>query len=429
MHPAAPTLPADCTDVPTWSDVSPFGASGRLVGGKPDALYGWLIHEGQPCVVKALDPDLVAYNRTLLDHERRMLRRLATLGAPAPRLVEVGRDDWLVTGFAGLSLAQLGRPGRIGGAAPLARFPVAERLAAWVHLLRRLQPMADRGVLALDIHESNVVLPLADITRGHLRLHEAVLIDHAHTLEAGMAMRRPVWLDHRMARIPPELAAALRSDQDALRAHVHAAGAVLPGAVAPNAASDALSRRIWAEYDAPQLLQQQLDAGALNRDQAMQFAAATAIATLLPLLDTPSAREPLARVLRRMTHTQPSARFATLTEAADALETLMSKLPMASRHAFATIGPEDLRAAACTPPPAMHAMPEAPEAPDEPGAPEMPEMPSKPAPPPAAAPERAPRRTAPVPRAQPSAVASSGAWLYAAAAVGAAAGVLASWPW
>lgn len=323
-------------------DVIWFDASRRLIGGQPDSRYGWLDTPAGPCVVKALNPGLTAYAGTLLQHERAMLRRLQEIGAPAPQWVDVGRSDWLVTRFAGLSLQRLEHPGGLQGMPPHARFAPPERLAAWVHLLRRLQPMADKGVLAIDLYGANVVLPLTGRTEGQLRLHEAALIDHAHTLEAGMALRRPVWLDRGMDRIAPELREALRLDQEALIAAFKNAGADLPGYSRMPTDKDAFNRRVWAEYDAPQHLQQLLDAGDLSRDRAMQFAAGTAIARLLPAIAPGPQRAALARALQTMTQPEAAQRYTTLCDAADALSEAIGTLPMVSHHAYARLQPADL---------------------------------------------------------------------------------------
>ncbi|MES2298064.1 MAG: hypothetical protein V4582_13550 [Pseudomonadota bacterium] len=333
--------PAAGTSIPGDDDVHWFGASRRLVGGKPDSRYGWLDTAQGPAIVKALDPSLSAHAATLLQHERAMLRRLRQLDAPAPALVEVGRPDWIVTRFAGLSLQCLEQGAGFGGR-PARRFPFAERLAAWVHLLRRLQGLADSGVLAIDIYHANVVLPLTEGCLGQLRLHEAALIDHAHTLDVGMHMRRPVWLDHGMARIAPELRAALQDDQQALIDSFRAAHADLPGASAVPGARDEHNRRVWAEYDAPQQLQRLLDAGDLNPGRAMQFAAATGMARMLGLADSRQQAQALARVLARMTAPAAADRYATLTAAADALAGVLPALPLVSQHRYAPVQPHDL---------------------------------------------------------------------------------------
>ena len=187
----------------TDADVKWFGASARRIGGRPDSRYGWLDHPGGPCIVKAIDPQLTAYSSTLQQHERKMLRRLTKMGAPTPELLDLGRDDWLVTRFAGLSVQRLSHPGGLQGNFPAHSFGFAERLSAWVHLLRRLQAIADKGVLAIDLYDANVVVPLTEQTQGQLRLTDTMLIDHAHTLEAGMNMCRPVWLNSGMGRVPP----------------------------------------------------------------------------------------------------------------------------------------------------------------------------------------------------------------------------------
>ena len=398
---------------PSDADVHWFGASRRTVGGQPDSRYGWLPLPDGPCIVKAMDPDLVAYNKTLLDHERRMLRRLHDLKAPCPELLDVGRADWLVTRFAGVSLQRLEHPGGLQGTHPAARFPFSERLAVWMHLLRRMQPLTDAGVLVVDLYEANLLVPLTEGTHGQLRLHEPALIDHAHTLEAGMKIRRPVWVDRDMERIAPELREALRQDQEALVAAFRAAGAALPGYSRLPGQRDEHSRRIWAEYDAPQQLQRLLDAGQLSRDHAMQFAAGATMARLLQAYPQHAQRAALARVLRQMTEPEPGNRYATLTEAAEALEGVLRPLPMVSQHVYAELSPADLK----TPETAM----------DTPG-PESTARPGRAAAL-AASPERKAGTTAPRTSAAQPASALSDHWLYALAAAGAALGMLLPLPW
>lgn len=340
-HSARPAKTDHRAKPPSDSDVVWFGASRRLIAGQPDSRYGWLDTAAGPCIVKALNAGLAAYGTTLLQHERAMLHRLAEIEAPVPALVELGREDWLATHFAGISLQRLEQP---GASAPQAsgHFPIADRLAAWVHLLRRIQPMADSGMLAIDLYNANVVLPLTEGTAGQLRLCEAGLIDHAHTLEAGMNLRRPVWLDHGMGRIPPELRQALQADQRALVDTFRRAGADLPGYSRMPEQRDSFNRRVWAEYDAPQQLQNLLDRGGLSPDRAMQFAAGASLAKLLPLAPSPAQREALARVLQRMTAQQARERFATLSEAAAALAAVLEELPMVSERRYAALTPEDL---------------------------------------------------------------------------------------
>lgn len=340
---SVPNRPAQpLQSIPVDSDVQWFGTSKRLIGGEPDSRYGWLHRDDAVYIVKAISPDLTAYAGTLLQHERAMLKRLADIHAPVPQMLDVGRDDWLVTRFGGLSLQRLTHDGGLQGVPPLSRFSFAERLAAWVHLLRRLQPMADKGVLAIDLYSANVVVPLTATLQGQLRLHEAAMIDHAHTVEAGMDMRRPVWLNHDMERIAPELSGTMKSDMAVLKAAFAKAGAALPGYSLLPGQLDAHSRRVWAEYDAPQQLQKLLDQGSLNRDHAMQFAAGVALKRLAVLAESHNQKQDLETVLQRMTSTIASQRFPTLTDAANALTGVVDALPLVSQHAYAQLHPSDL---------------------------------------------------------------------------------------
>ena len=157
-----------------------------------------------------------------------------------------------------------------------------------------------------------------------------------------MALRRPVWINRDMDRIAPELRTALRQDQEALIAHFRAEGAALPGYSRMPGDRDAHSRRTWAEYEAPQALQQLLDAGELSRDAAMQFAAATAMASLLQRYSNHPNRSALARVLRRMTEPMPPSRYPRLGDAADALEGVLGPVPMVSQYSYHDLHAVDL---------------------------------------------------------------------------------------
>jgi hypothetical protein len=314
----------------TW-----FGNSSRLIGGVPDSRYGWVDTPQGPCIIKALDLDLATYAASLLVHERRMLARLEALGAPAPQWVDMGRADWLATRFAGLSLRRLEDPGRPG-------LTLAEQLSVWFHLMRRLQPLADAGVVIIDLHSGNVVLPLTQGVNGQLRLNEVGVIDHAHTLEAGMAMRRPVWLDQHMLHIAPELQQAMSHDQQALRDAFSAVGADLPRHSRLPGERDQHSRKVWAEYDAPQQLQALLDSGQIRADAAMQYAIGTAMRHLLARAPDARMREALSQVVARLTARAANDRYPSLDAAADALRQVEPHLPLASHLSWGPVRPADL---------------------------------------------------------------------------------------
>jgi hypothetical protein len=321
------------------ADVHWFGVSNRLIGGKPDSRYGWLETPEGPCIVKALDGGLAPYADTLLQHERAALRRLHNLGAPAAQMLEAPQADWLVTRFGGLTLQHLARLGA-------QVFPWQERLAAWVHLLRRLRRMADAGVLMIDLHESNVVLPLTQGVRGQVRLTEASTIDHAHTVEAGMDLRRPVWLDAGMRRVAPELRQALRADEQRFRAACQAADVEPPGCKRVPGARDAANRDFWGCYSAPQRLQWLLDSSRLSADRAMQFAAGVALSHWIHDIPDRKVREALILTVARMSQPAAAERFDSLSEAAEALNrAAQTALPLVGQHRHEPSLPDALRAA------------------------------------------------------------------------------------
>ena len=284
----------------------------------------------------------MVYNQTLLEHERHAMAELARLGAPVPTVVDLGRADWLATRFAGLSMRVLRCDGAFGGGSALARFPLAERLSVWVNLLRRLHPLADAGVLIVDLHSGNVVVPLAGQTAGQLRLKEPGVIDHAHTVVAGAGLRRPVWIDANSAYLAPEIKPSLKADQKAHREHFERLGADLPSA--RNLPPDRLerSRKIWAEYHCEQELQKLVDSGDLNCQAAMQFAVAAAMGDIAEMAPA-AARHALTNVMRTMRAETPGRRYPSLLDAADALcAAFTATLPIVSAWSYPSLRPHDV---------------------------------------------------------------------------------------
>jgi len=320
-----------------------FSHSNRMVGGQPDTRYGFWPNPdgGGPCIVKALQPELTAYADTLLQHERRMLQRLQALNAPVPVCVPEGMAHWVVTRFGGLTVQRLQHPMGFQGlpASQVLRF--LEAMSVWIHLLRKLQPLAERGILVVDLYDGNVVVPLTHSTHGQLRLTDPMLIDHAHTLEAGMAMTRPLWVNPRMQRLAPELRSALLDDQAALMKHFAQHGADLPGRTELPGAQQDLNREMWASYQTPQRLQGLLDAGLLSADSAMQFAVGKAMLGLAHRA-VGSERQRLEEVLLRMTAARQDQRFDSLAEAAQHLALLVPQLPLVSACSLPTFVASDL---------------------------------------------------------------------------------------
>lgn len=319
-----------------------FGDSGRPNREQPDSRYGWLAEPAGVCIIKAMDPGLMVYNQTLLVHERRAMAELARLGAPVPTVVDLGRPDWLVTRFAGLSMRVLRADGGFCTGSALARFPLAERLSVWVNLLRRLHPLADAGVLIVDLHSGNVVVPLAGQTAGQLRLKEPGVIDHAHTVVAGAGLRRPVWIDANSAYLAPEIKPSLKADQRVHREHFERLGADLPSA--RNLPPERLerSRKVWAEYSCEQELQKLVDSGDLNCQAAMQFAVAAAMGDIAELAPA-AARHGLVNVIRTMQASAPGQRYPSLMDAADALcAAFTATLPIVSAWSYPSLRPHDV---------------------------------------------------------------------------------------
>jgi hypothetical protein len=320
---------AEVTLQPVAEAVHWFGSSRRLVGGRPDTRYGWMELPDGACIVKALAVDLASHVGTLLGHEREVLRRLRDAGAPVPEVVPSERADWLVTRFAGPSLAMLERC--VGAGAPL--LSAEETVAAWAAFLARATALDEAGALPLDLRSANLVLPLARRAAGQPLLNAPVLVDHAHTLVAGLDLRRPAWIDRHMPQVAPELRAALMHDQEALIGAFRRAGAALPGHEGADEAALERSRRLWAEYDAPQSTQQLVDGGRLDRGAAMQYAVGVALRAVVRRAG-PALAAPLAAVTHRLCADEPSARFGSAAEAAAALRGLLPAIPMASRRSL-----------------------------------------------------------------------------------------------
>jgi hypothetical protein len=188
-----------------------------------------------------------------------------------------------------------------------------------------------------------VLVPLAQGGEGQLILTAPILIDHAHTLKAGMDIRRPVWIHINMERIPPELRDALGDDQQVLQQKFDEVGAALPGYSRMPEDRDRLSRRVWAEYDQPQQLQKLIDAGEIRCDLAMQFSVGVALRGLQAVVP-PESKAAWLRIVLRMTAPKPDDRYPTLNQAADDLRQLIPRLPQASFHRYAKVGPDQLKA-------------------------------------------------------------------------------------
>lgn len=315
-----PASPSSATLLPDDADADGvvwFSASRRLVVGRPDARYGWLCIDGQPCIVKALDLSLGERSRQALRHERQVLDLLHAAGAPVPRQRDGAQPHWVVTEFAGLSLHALsGGDGRAALLSPI------EQLTAWAHLLRRCQPLAARGVLPVDLWAGNIVLPLAAGVRGQLMLTEPVLIDHAHTMVAGLDLQQPLWIHPRMERLAPEVRRLLEQDQQA---------------------GDPAARI------APRSLQRALDGGLLDVEAAVQYAVGHEIARSLPAADG-TAPDGALGVAARMTRPRPEERFGGIAAAAQALLNSLPCRPRVSACRIREVGPQAMVDGPCIEP-------------------------------------------------------------------------------
>jgi hypothetical protein len=365
----------DTTVVP--SAIHWFSHSRRFVAGQPDTRYGWANTPQGPVIIKCLDAALASNASTLLDNEQVVLRALAQRRAPVPACLSAEELDAslpkhaLATRFSGLSL-QLAGSGQLPAADAVspARLTGLEQLSAWIHFLQRAPAFIDATAVPLDIWAGNLVLPmthmpsgeaahgLASGTAGQLRLHEPVLIDHAHTAWAGAQLRRPMWLHAGMARIPPELRPLLQADQEALRSLFAARGAPLPGeaptvglAVGSQTAGQTISQKLWAEYSAPQSLQKALDSGDVNRAAALEYAVGVALAAVLdaPGDELARRRPALGPIVARMTSASPTARYGRIADVADALAQAAGPLPVVSQARWAAVTPASLSRALSRP--------------------------------------------------------------------------------
>lgn len=316
------------------SGVRWIGQSRRVVAGRPDTRFGWFRDCEGLWFVKAMDAAWAVHSSDFLHHERHMLEVLQRSGLPVPRPRKVIRSDWLVTPFAGLSLERL----RHEPTSSPRALSTSERLSVWVHVLQQLNALAHQGILVVDLWAGNVLIPLTSGLHGQLRLHCPVLIDHAHTLQAGMAIHRPLWIDAAMTRLAPELRPTLRVDQMRMQEHFLRKGLPLPNSLqSAEARSDAV-RSAWAAYKVPQSLQSLLDAGLIDVDRAMQWAVGCA----LRREDSPSGLLPcVAGVSDRLCAVDPAERFASLADAAAGLARAIGPVPWVSRASWPELNPSD----------------------------------------------------------------------------------------
>jgi hypothetical protein len=336
----------DHTLLPALAEVTWFSSSARLVQGRPDTRYGWWNGPQGPCIVKALDRDLVAYADTLLAHERFMLSTMAALDSPVCQLVPHPRADWLVTRFAGLSLKRLKSPCLLrDGQAGLPLQPL-EQVSAWVHLLQRMAPMAAQGILMVDLHEGNVTLPLLEERglSGQLSLQRPCLIDHAHSLVSEAPLRRPLLIEPASPYIAPELRPALQEDHRRLRAQFNAHGySRLPEL------RDEVCARIWAEYSEPQATLRLVQSGEICADRAMQYAAGHALAKGLSEVIASGAHPDIRDVVDQMLSSDPRRRHQDMAAAAHALTQCLPALPKVSEASLGKVTPSCVMAPAPVP--------------------------------------------------------------------------------
>lgn len=328
-----------------------FSESARLVRGRPDTRYGWLDTPNGPCIVKALDHELVAYADTLLAHEKFMLQCMAERGAPVCQWVPYARDGWLVTQFAGLSLRRLSRPYLLEDGQWGRALLALEHLSAWVHLMQRMAPMAAQGILMVDLHDGNVTLPLLEHggQSGQLTLQRPCLIDHAHSLVAEAQLHRPLLIEPNSPYIAPELRPALELDHQRLRSHFQARGySQLPEQ------RDEQCARIWAEYREPQAVLALVQSGEICADRAMQYAAGHALARGASQAIDAGVHPDIWDVLDQMLASDARRRYRDLNAAADALACCMPTLPKVSLLRLPRVTPGDIMAVS-TPPDARPA--------------------------------------------------------------------------
>jgi hypothetical protein len=327
------------TMLPDASQPHWFGQSHRLIGGQPDTRYGWLDTPQGACIVKELNRDLAAYADTLLGHERFMLERMAERGAPVCEWLPHSRPDWLVTRFAGLSLRRLAQSVRLKDGSQGPALSPLEHLSVWVHLLRRIEPMAAQGILMVDLHEGNVTLPLLEQggLAGQLALQRPCLIDHAHSLVSEASLQRPLLIDPGSAYIAPELRTALDADLRDLEAHF-----ALHGYSRLPQQSDSYSPALWAQYNhAPQVLGL-VQSGRVCAARAMQFSAGQALSRRLAQGIEAGARPQLRQVVQRMQAAEPAQRYGSLAEAAQALADCLPALAVVSTAHLDRVVPEHL---------------------------------------------------------------------------------------
>jgi hypothetical protein len=227
--------------------------------------------------------------------------------------------------------------------------PLGEFVSVWVHFLRRARGFVDIGAVPLDLSARNLVVPLGG--NGQLKLSEPLSIDHAHTVLPGSqlpsgALRRPVWIGaSNNLQMAPEVRESLQADQQKFLDLLKQQGAPQPGSSAMvNDPKRDVATHLWVNYSEPQLIQRMVDKGEVNANRFIQYAVGHDIHRQL-MANDPLTR-PLAQVISRLCAPVPSRCYASLDEAAQALqEAIGGHVAMASAARYQPCWPDDLRPA------------------------------------------------------------------------------------
>lgn len=294
--------------------------SARTFQGKPDAKYGVAISAGGRHVfVKHAPPDSNPQGATLVAAERHLLKTLASQGLPIPTLVEhaASDPDTLITEYCGVSLASL-----LGASAGQPELTNAELGRIFSGCLRSAASLATAGVLPLDVAGGNIVVATkAGVMGGHLLLDRVYFVDHPMTMIKNGNQRRPAWLHPAMPRVAPELRAGLEEDHNEMRQSFASAGLKMGSLEQMTQREFDLLRRLYAQFNAPQVLQGALNAGYVDPDRALQYSIGRELDRFVTLRSLDGTAQ---AVVARLLAVDPNERFASLSEAAKQWEQAMS---------------------------------------------------------------------------------------------------------
>lgn len=287
----------------------------------------------------------------LVDWEKQIYQLGHERGLPMPVFVDASRTT-VTTELVGPSVRMLLERDQL----PVALVE-AEAAALVCNTLRCGAQLADAGLMPFDGHLHNSWVWLENgIRGGHLNFRRILSGDHTYTLARNHHLGRPLWCSaESMHHFPPEAKVFKRADEDAFAQELRSQGfqgetlgdIVRSIARAPGAEQTRIRWRLeraYEQYQQPQELEAALDNGLIEPHRMIQFAVGT---HLLALSKEPGLPDSTAKMLdkcseqiRRMAEIEPAARFSTLVQAAQAIESCWNNpLPQHSIEIWPEITP------------------------------------------------------------------------------------------